>query len=329
MFTSQAPYIFSALNGAMSGDDLRQLTQAFANCNQALDHRGFVGLDNRPMAQSNGAVTNLSGGGLPPWALGNQVGAGQTYPSGMYGGSYYGVDAQGGAQGSYRPGSDGVLRWANANPANYTNGSPFVFPSSGGGYTAGDWITYQGDNNYFDVAPRITETQNVYYGGPTFQVAGDSYYDNTVTNNAYITNVTAATTTTETLNDIPIDGPSGDPGDAGPGGAPGRPGNPGIAGPAGPAGANGLNGFNGVNGLNGFNGIGINGKQGRDGANGLNGQDFDPFAISQLKFGQIGIVRKQREIIRVLNQCVRYLRGLYLDTDTCDIKSSASVPGVI
>lgn len=256
--------MFSALQGAMSNDSVRQLTQVFANCNQALDHRGFVDLNNQPLVQKNGAITNLSGNGLPPWATGGRIGNGNTYPfNSLYGGNYYGTDGAGGTlQDTYRTGGDGVARWSNANPADYNGGGPFVMPPPGGGYTSGDWITYMGDQNYFDLAPRVTETVNQYYGGPSFQVAGDSYYDNTVTNNSYVTNMTVNNITVQEINGNPVGGEQGDPGIAGPGGAPGGPGAPGAAGPAG---ANGFNGFNGINGLNGAQGL-----QGQRGADGIN-----------------------------------------------------------
>lgn len=235
MFTSQAPLLLSALGGAMSEDSARQITQVFANCNQDLTHRGSVNLQNTPLYQKNGVLTQQSAGGIPPWGLGNQAGSGQTFPAGgMYGGNYYGVDGTSNAlQSAYRPGNSAWGPYANSSLNYYAGSDPFVSPSPGGGYTAGDWITYTGDTNTFDLAPRITETTNQYYGGPTFQVAGDSIFDNSVTNNSYVTNLITQNITVEQINGNPVMGDKGDPGIAGPGGADGRPGDPGAAGPGG------------------------------------------------------------------------------------------------
>lgn len=256
MFTSQAPQLFNALRSAVPGDSARQLTQIFANCNQALTHRGGVDLQNRPLYQKNGVVSSLGGDDLPPWATGNQAGNGQTYPFGgvggsFYGGNYYGVDGPSNAlQFAYQPGSSGWAPYVNVNLANYNGGGPLVFPPPGGPYRGGDWITYLGDTNIFDVAPRVTNNTSQYYGGPTFQVAGDTIYDNTVTQNSYVTNLSTTNLTVEEVNGVPVKGDKGDPGDAGPGGAVGNPGNPGNAGPAGANGAGGLNGAGGAGGGN-------------------------------------------------------------------------------
>lgn len=264
MFTSQAPQLYNALQGALDGESARQLTQVFANCNQALTHRGSVDLQNRPMYQKNGMVSSLGGDDLPPWATGNLAGSGETYPFGgpggsFYGGNYYGTDAPSNSLSfAYRPGSSGWLPYINLDLANYTGSGPIVLPGPGGGYTGGDWITYLGDTNTFDVAPRITENISHYYGGPTFQVAGDTVYDNTVTNNSYVENFVSNYVTVEEINGQPVKGDVGNPGFTGPLGPPGTPGNPAAAGPA------------GANGLNGLNGVGIPGPPGMPGANAQN-----------------------------------------------------------
>lgn len=245
MFTSQAPLLLSVLSGAMSQDSARQLAQVFANCNQDLTHRGSVNLQNTPLYQKNGVLSQQSAAGVPPWGLGNQAGSGEAFPFGgrsgsLYGGNYYGVDGPSNAlQSAYRPGNSAWQPYANSDRNYYSGSDPFVAPSPGGGYTAGDWITYTGDTNTFDLAPRITENINQYYGGPTFQVAGDSIFDNSVTNNSYITNLSTQNISVEQVNGEPVKGDKGDPGQAGAGGADGRPGDPGIAGPAGAAGAPG------------------------------------------------------------------------------------------
>lgn len=227
MFTSQSSLLLSALGNATDPDTARQITQVFANCNQDLSHNGSISVNSAPAAQKNG-VLNSS-----PWGVGA-----------WYGGNYYGTDTvpyQ--AQSALRPG--GGAAYANLDL------NPFEMPNPGGGYRSGDWITYQGDNNTFDVAPRITETTNQFYGGPTFQVAGDTVFNNTTTNNSYVTNQITQNLMASTINDIPINPDKGDPLIAEPQGAPANPGDPGAAGPAGPAGAVGANGLNGQNGVPG------------------------------------------------------------------------------
>lgn len=235
----------SALDGAMPADNARQLTQTLANCNQDLTHRGNVSFSATPLFQNNGMVTQRFNIDLPPWVVNN---------------NYYGVDPPPNPwQDAYRP--FGI---------NYVNNEiTYVAPPPGGGYVGGDWNTYLGDNNTFDLAPRITENVNQYYGGPTFQVAGDTVFNNTTVNNSYAGNVTTNNLVTNNLNGQRAPkGDKGDPGLAGPAGAPGAAGNPGAAGPAGAdgfAGANGLDGWNGLDGLNGRNGKdGFNGRPGRD-----------------------------------------------------------------
>lgn len=254
MFTQQAPLLLSALNPAMPADSARQVAQVFANCNQALTHRGSVNLQGQPFAQQNGVITAPNAADLPPWAFGNQAGNGQTYPFGgaagsFYGGNYYGVDGPTNAlQFAYRPGNASWANYSNSNAANYVNNF-FVAPPASGGYRSGDWITYTGDNNMFDVAPRITNNISQNYGGPTFQVAGDTVFDNTVTNNSYVNNTVINNLITNTVNGEPVKGDKGDPGVAGPGGAPGRIGDPGLANPVGavpPAGGGGVGGMPGV-----------------------------------------------------------------------------------
>lgn len=225
MFTSQAPYLLSALGDAVGGEDARRVTQALANCSQDLTHRGSVQFASTPFSQTNGVVNDS------PWntAINN---------------NYYGDPLQlPPAQDMFRPG--GGLTYVNML------NTPIEFPPPGG-YRSGDWYTYMGDNNFFDVAPRITETTNQYYGGPTFQVAGDSHFTNTYTNNSYTNNSYHNTITTQEINGVPVRGDKGDPGamgNAGLAGQPGPPGNNGNPGLAGPAGAAGLNGLDGLDGM--------------------------------------------------------------------------------
>ncbi len=330
--------MFSALQGAFSDDTVRQLTQIFANCNQTLGHRGPVNFTGNNFAQRNGAISGESFNDLPPWASGGQAPNGTSFPfsgaaGSFYGGNYYGVDGPSNSlQFGYTPGFIGLQNWANASPGDYTGGTPFVFPNRPGGYTGGDWITYQGDSNYFDVAPRINETTNQYYGGPTFQVAGDSFFQNTTTNNSYVTNLTTNNITVQEINGEPVQGDKGDPGVAGPAGPPGKPGNPALAGPAGPPGAPGPGGQNGGVGGGGGGGGGINigigiGGGGRGGnliINNINNNGADPFIVNAIT----ALARAHNVSVRRLNKIVEVLRRLKiastLNADNCQITTNVT-----
>lgn len=187
----------------MGATDARQVTQALANCGQGISHRGNVSLAGNQFSQSNGVVNNS------PWTR-------------VTNNNYYGEDLQfNEADDLFRPG--GGLTYVNVN------NPPFEIPPPGD-YRGGDWYTYMGDNNYFDVAPRITENYNQFFGGPTFQVAGDSHFNNSYTNNAYSTNHYVTNLTVNQINGEPVvgeRGEKGDPGLAGPQGPPGLKGDPG------------------------------------------------------------------------------------------------------
>lgn len=218
MFTAQAPALLKAFSNATDANGARQITQALANCGQGISHRGPVRIAGSDFSQTNG-VMNPS-----PWD-------------------------NAGAWDAFNPG--GGLNYVNYNnTTNNNNGDP------GGGpyqYVAGDWYTYMGDTNVFDLAPRISNT----YGGPTFQVAGNTYLSNLYTNYATSNFSTVNEFNVTNINGTSVKGDQGDPGDVGPMGAPGNQGSPGLAGAGGPQGWPGINGQNGRNGLNG--------RAGRDG----------------------------------------------------------------
>jgi hypothetical protein len=232
MFTAQAPTLLSS--NALPPDQLRQLAQVFANCNQSLTHRGQIDLKGMPFYQQNGMLSQIYDGlNAPPWAAGSLAGNGQTFGGSSYfGGNYYGVDGPASTFNlAYSPGNRIAFNFGSANPGSYEGGSPYVFPPIGGGYTS-NWNTYQGDNNAWDFSDRSTRNQNFYYGGPSFQVAGDSYFDNSITQNSYATNQYVTNLTVDQVNGEAAVSDRGDPAIAGPGGAPGAPGNPEAALPA-------------------------------------------------------------------------------------------------
>jgi hypothetical protein len=112
--------------------------------------------------------------------------------------------------------------------------------------------SYGGGNFYFPTSQEFTTNQ--YYGGPTYNVAGDTLFNNQYTQNSYVTNLTV-----RTVNGQPA---PGTPGDTGPAGAPGEPG------------AAGLDGFSG-----------FDGRDGRPGAPGANGRDANLRAIRFVPIG--------------------------------------------
>jgi len=253
----------------MPPDQLRQLAQAFANCNQTLSHRGFVSLQGTPFSQSNGMVS-LQNGDLPPWASGNQSGNGQAFSPGQYGFTYYGGNyyGEGGPSSTFNNFFSGGNTYNNAfnsTPVQLSvDNRSFEFPPVGGGYTS-NWTTYQGDSNFFDFADRSEVNTNYFFGGPTFQVAGDSYFDNSQVQNLYSQTLTVQEVNAAELNGESLESDQADPAFAGPGGPPGAPGNPAAAGPAGAAGAAGPPGAAGLpffliagGGAGGGGGININ-----------------------------------------------------------------------
>jgi len=237
MFTAQAPLMLQSLQG-VPADTARQLTQVFANCNQALNHRSGVSLSRGANPNAGGMVT------MPPWSTGSAggngvpFGTGDRLSGGYYGGNYYGVD---GPRSSYtfnhNLGSQLAANYSIYNEGDFVGGSPFNF-SVNSPYRGGDTFIQQGDSPYYDMTTRTTNQSTYEYGGPVFQVAGDTYLDNSITNhstvnNQYVTNQTVNRTRVVNLSI----GEPGDPGAAGPAGAAGAAGNPGAAGPAGADGA--------------------------------------------------------------------------------------------
>lgn len=224
MLTAQAPAILNALQTVTDQSSARQFTQAVANCSQDITHRGNVSIAGSQFSQVNGVMNSSA------WNLTAN--------------NYYGTDGpQLPAQDALRPG--GGLTYVNLI------NNPFEMPPSGDGYRAGDWYTYMGDTNVFDLAPRITQNTNQFYGGPTFQVAGNSVFNYIYGDTTYTQNLFSKSTETTEINGEPVQGERGDPGAAGPRGANGLPGNPGNAGPRG---ADGLNAI-GIPGRDGLNGV--------------------------------------------------------------------------
>lgn len=241
MFTQQTPFLLSTLQNNMDPMASMQMAQAFGNCNQPLTHRAGVSL-NAPASGQTGGVLSGTGGNnysyadgqfgylagndissqISPWATGNR--------------NYYGGDQfVNNVNFSFRPGSQFYSLYPDAaTNAFYNLSQSFNFgPISTTNNS--NWTTRLGDVNTFDMSTRLGDVVNN-YAGPTFQVAGDSYYDNSFHNNSTFNNqyVTNQNVDNSTVNNITVTGDvrkvTGDPGKAGPAGPPGNPGLPGERG---------------------------------------------------------------------------------------------------
>jgi hypothetical protein len=238
MFTAQAPFLYSTLNRSTDPTTAAQLTQAFANCNQPLTHRAGVSLQPSSAAQRGGVLNARFGpsnyayaGGALASSAGNDRTA-QLQPWAISRNNYYGADANStNIYNAYRPGQE----WWSAYPdqaadAFYNTNQSFEFGPITNKNNS-NWYTRMGDLNTFDFSIRQGDVVNN-FGGPTFQVAGDSYFDNSVHNTQEVTeqsvtnqNVTNQTTENSTFNNVTF--VTGDPAQAGPQGPQGFPGQPG------------------------------------------------------------------------------------------------------
>jgi hypothetical protein len=104
----------------------------------------------------------------------------------------------------------GVVNQGGWNPQQYQDLFPqeynnyyFETPEVGG-YTNGSWFTSNYGGNQFSFPTNQEFFANEYYGGPTFNVGGNSFFDNTYTNNITSTNTTTQNLTTRYMNGFPI-----------------------------------------------------------------------------------------------------------------------------
>lgn len=126
----------------------------------------------------------------------------------------------------------GVVNQGGWNPQQYQDLFPQNYNSyyfetpEVGGYTNGNWFTTNYGGNQFSFPTNQEFFANEYYGGPTFNVGGNSFFDNTYTNNVTSTNTTTQNLTTQYMNGFPVPtAPSSDPvgGEVGPPSAVGAP----------------------------------------------------------------------------------------------------------
>ena len=244
MFTQQTPFLLSALSPAVGSDTAQQIAQAFGNCNQPLTHRAGVTLQRPGLTTSGGLVNgtggnsyNYSDGGVGPTGAflpGNDL-ATQISPWAVNQNNYYGGDTYNNSLNfAYRSGDTFLSTYPEAaSNAFYNQDQSFNFGPNNTTINS-PWFTRMGDINTFDFSSRLGDIVNS-YAGPTFQVAGDSHFDNSIHNNQTVNNQTVNNQTVDesfvqnlTVENIFRRG--GDPGPAGgvgPAGPPGAAGNPG------------------------------------------------------------------------------------------------------
>jgi hypothetical protein len=100
----------------------------------------------------------------------------------------------------------GVMGGGMWNPQIYQNSFPqntsqyyFEAPNIGG-YTSGDWFSTNYDGAQFSFPTNQEFAANSYYGGPTFNVGGNSFFDNTYADNATYQNLTSNTINSQNVN---------------------------------------------------------------------------------------------------------------------------------
>lgn len=116
------------------------------------------------------------------------------------------------------PNNNGVAVGGTWNPQQYQ----YVFPQNSsqyyyeapniGGYTNGDWYSTNYNGAQFSFPTSQEFAANSYYGGPTFNVGGNSFFDNTSANNATYQNLTTNNVTAQninatTINNAPLPSP--------------------------------------------------------------------------------------------------------------------------
>lgn len=108
-------------------------------------------------------------------------------------------------QPTIRQGRNGLAQMGTWNPQQYPELLPpnfnqhFYDLPNVGSYTNGDWYSANYAGAQFSFPTSQEFSLNSYYGGPTFNVGGNSTFNNTFTNNAYAVNADFSTTSIENL----------------------------------------------------------------------------------------------------------------------------------
>lgn len=151
MFTSQAASMLRTLDGAMPNTSLRDMVQIFANCSQSLSHRGGTDLSPPAFPYLKNGVNTKAPLSWNPNTPGYNLGP--TNNNGYYNNEgdspYYDFSS-----GDYSPFFEGPSNYSDNSSQSSINNNSYSFPFA---------QNIRSDN---------------LYGGPTFNVAGDSYFDN-------------------------------------------------------------------------------------------------------------------------------------------------------
>ena len=151
MFTSQAASMLRTLDGAMPNTSLRDMVQIFANCSQSLSHRGGTDLSPPAFPYLKNGVNTKAPLSWNPNSPGYNLGP--TNNNGYYNNEgdspYYDFSSR-----DYSPFFEGPSNYSDNSSQSSTNNNSYSFPFA---------QNIRSDN---------------LYGGPTFNVAGDSYFDN-------------------------------------------------------------------------------------------------------------------------------------------------------
>jgi hypothetical protein len=113
---------------------------------------------------------------------------------------------------------NGVLNSGSWNPQVYQNTFPqnssqyYYEAPNIGGYSNGDWYSTNYQGSQFSFPTNQEFAANSYYGGPTFNVGGNSFFENTYADNANYqnltsNNITARNITLQQINDQPLPPP--------------------------------------------------------------------------------------------------------------------------
>lgn len=104
----------------------------------------------------------------------------------------------------------GVLGNNGWNPQQYQNLFPteyqqyYMEAPQVGSYSNGNWYSTNYGGAQFAFPLNQEFNANEYYGGPTFNVGGNSFFNNTFANTANYNSVTTENITTETMNGFPV-----------------------------------------------------------------------------------------------------------------------------
>jgi hypothetical protein len=115
------------------------------------------------------------------------------------------------------PNTKGVVGGPAWNPQQYQelfpqNYNQYYFEAPGiGSYSNGSWYNTNYGGAEFSFPTNQEFFANEYYGGPTFNVGGNSFFDNTFADNAQYNTVSTQNMTIEYMNGFPVPvSPSGD-----------------------------------------------------------------------------------------------------------------------